>query len=252
MTSTIATPSGDRPRRPRRPGPRCASWRAPRPVPRRRRDPGQPDRHRPDDRRPAGPAHLRARPAALRRRGYLVRGTWAVGAPPPARSRPGCPFRTIFDLLWHGRRHVMMGPSQIDRYGNTNISAIGDYQRPEGGAARRARRAGQHASPPDQLLGAAAHPAGRSSPQVDMVCGVGYDRAAAGRPGRRPLPRPAPGRHQPRPSSTSPPRARHAAAGLGASRASAVDGGAGGDRLPAAASSTRCPRPGCPPPRSCG
>ena len=37
------------------------------------------------------------------------------------------PFRAVFDILAAGRRHVMMGPSQIDRFGNANISAIGDF-----------------------------------------------------------------------------------------------------------------------------
>ncbi|MBO0843758.1 MAG: CoA-transferase, partial [Nocardioides sp.] len=35
------------------------------------------------------------------------------------------PFRSIFDILASGRRHSMMGASQIDRYGNQNISSIG-------------------------------------------------------------------------------------------------------------------------------
>jgi acyl CoA:acetate/3-ketoacid CoA transferase beta subunit len=41
------------------------------------------------------------------------------------------PFSRVFDTLWSGRRHVMMGASQIDRYGNQNISAIGDWARPK-------------------------------------------------------------------------------------------------------------------------
>ncbi|MFE1781592.1 CoA-transferase subunit beta [Streptomyces sp. NPDC059506] len=61
----------------------------------------------------------------------LVAGVWAVDAPPPATAEGWVPFRTIFDLLATGRRHVMMGPSQIDRYGNANISAIGDFARPK-------------------------------------------------------------------------------------------------------------------------
>ena len=28
------------------------------------------------------------------------------------------PYRTIFDIVWSGRRHVMMGATQIDQYGN--------------------------------------------------------------------------------------------------------------------------------------
>ena len=29
------------------------------------------------------------------------------------------PFRSVFDTLWGGRRHVMMGASQIDRHART-------------------------------------------------------------------------------------------------------------------------------------
>ncbi|MEY4166172.1 MAG: Glutaconate CoA-transferase, partial [Actinomycetota bacterium] len=32
------------------------------------------------------------------------------------------PFRQVFDTVWGGRRHVMMGASQIDMYGNSNIA----------------------------------------------------------------------------------------------------------------------------------
>ena len=52
----------------------------------------------------------------------------------------------------------------------------------EGAAARRARRAGQHREPPDELLGAAALDRACSSRPVDCVSGVGYDRAAAAGP----------------------------------------------------------------------
>lgn len=40
------------------------------------------------------------------------------------------PFRRVFDVVTYGRRHVMMGATQIDRHGNQNISAIGDFARP--------------------------------------------------------------------------------------------------------------------------
>ncbi|MFP8880678.1 MAG: CoA-transferase, partial [Myxococcota bacterium] len=41
------------------------------------------------------------------------------------------PFRTVFDLLWSGRRHVVMIASQIDRYGNQNFACIGPHARPK-------------------------------------------------------------------------------------------------------------------------
>lgn len=87
------------------------------------------------------------------------------------------PFSRVFDTLWSGRRHVMMGASQIDRFGNQNISAVGS-----------------HAQPKVQLLGVrgapgntACHPTsyfvnGHNKrvfvPEVDMVCGLGTNRGA--------------------------------------------------------------------------
>lgn len=41
-------------------------------------------------------------------------------------------FSRIFDNVWSGRRHAMVGPSQIDRFGQANISALGGtYQQPK-------------------------------------------------------------------------------------------------------------------------
>lgn len=40
-------------------------------------------------------------------------------------------FARIFDNVWSGRRHAMVTPTQVDRYGQGNISMIGgDYRRP--------------------------------------------------------------------------------------------------------------------------
>ncbi|MDN5894246.1 MAG: CoA-transferase [Nocardioides sp.] len=41
------------------------------------------------------------------------------------------PFRRVFELITYGKRHVMMGATQVDRHGNQNISAIGDFDRPK-------------------------------------------------------------------------------------------------------------------------
>ncbi|HXW32858.1 MAG TPA: CoA-transferase, partial [Acidimicrobiales bacterium] len=41
------------------------------------------------------------------------------------------PYRRVFDVVWSGRRHVMMMATQVDRYGNQNISCIGDWARPK-------------------------------------------------------------------------------------------------------------------------
>jgi acyl CoA:acetate/3-ketoacid CoA transferase beta subunit len=87
------------------------------------------------------------------------------------------PYRTIFDIVWSGRRHVMMGASQIDRFGNQNIAFIGDPRRP------KAQLLGMRGAPGNTIN----HPTSYFIPshsvrtfvaKVDAVSGVGYDRAA--------------------------------------------------------------------------
>lgn len=40
-------------------------------------------------------------------------------------------FARVFDSVWSGRRHAMIGPIQIDRWGQSNLSLIGDLQKPK-------------------------------------------------------------------------------------------------------------------------
>ena len=110
----------------------------------------------------------------------LTQGTWAIGEKPPV-IEGWIPYRAVFDLLWAGRRHVMMGPSQIDRYGNINISAIGDFLRPT------AQLVGVRGAPGNTVHHPTSYWVHRHAPRsfvatVDMVSGVGYDRAAAAGP----------------------------------------------------------------------
>ena len=94
------------------------------------------------------------------------------------------PYRAVFDLVWSGRRHVMMAASQIDRFGNQNISCIGDHARP------KVQLIGMRGAPGNTIHHATsyfipAHSLRVFVPRVDVVCGVGYERAAAlGRAGR--------------------------------------------------------------------
>ncbi|MEV6291510.1 CoA-transferase [Streptomyces sp. NPDC051896] len=91
------------------------------------------------------------------------------------------PYRQHLALVATGRRHVMMGASQLDRYGNQNISCIGDWARP----ARQLL--GVRGAPVNTLNNPTSYWVPRHSrrvfvERVDMVCGVGYDRAAAAGP----------------------------------------------------------------------
>ncbi|GAA2552053.1 CoA-transferase subunit beta [Streptomyces levis] len=90
------------------------------------------------------------------------------------------PYRQHLDLVTGGRRHVMMGASQLDRFGNQNISCIGDRERP------RRQLLGVRGAPVNTLNNPTSYWIPRHSrrvfvERVDVVCGVGYDRAAGAR-----------------------------------------------------------------------
>jgi acyl CoA:acetate/3-ketoacid CoA transferase beta subunit len=90
------------------------------------------------------------------------------------------PYRQHLALVTGGRRHVMMGASQIDRYGNQNISCIGDWARP------KRQLLGVRGAPVNTLNNPTSYWVPRHSrrvfvEKVDMVCGVGYDHAAGAR-----------------------------------------------------------------------
>jgi len=85
-------------------------------------------------------------------------------------------FSRIFDNVWSGRRHITGGPTQIDRYGQANISYIG----------------GSYHQPKIQMLGARGFPGNSISHansfivpshnsrvfvagECDMVCTIGYN-----------------------------------------------------------------------------
>jgi glutaconate CoA-transferase subunit B len=66
---------------------------------------------------------------------------WLLSEPNPLGSRAAnfrqmnetwMGFSRIFDNVWSGKRHITGGPSQIDRFGQANISALGaSYSQPK-------------------------------------------------------------------------------------------------------------------------
>jgi acyl CoA:acetate/3-ketoacid CoA transferase beta subunit len=107
----------------------------------------------------------------------LVDGIWPIGGEPPA-LEGWVPYRTIFEMLWSGRRHVMMIPSQLDSFGNMNISSIGDYAQPKVQLIGVRGAPGNTTNHPTSYW-VPRHNARVFVPRVDRVCGVGYDSAAA-------------------------------------------------------------------------
>jgi acyl CoA:acetate/3-ketoacid CoA transferase beta subunit len=108
----------------------------------------------------------------------LMVGAPPISTPPDELVREAAmPYRSVFDVVWSGRRHIMMMASQIDRTGNQNISAIGDHARP------KVQLVGVRGAPGNSVN----HPTSYWVPdhsvrtfvdQVDVVSGVGYARAA--------------------------------------------------------------------------
>lgn len=92
------------------------------------------------------------------------------------------PYRAMFDVVWWGRRHVIMGASQIDAFGNQNFAAIGaDYARP------KVQLLGFRGAPGNTVNDATSYWIPDHSPKVfvervDVVTGVGWDRAQAAGP----------------------------------------------------------------------
>lgn len=117
---------------------------------------------------------------------HVVEGTWPVGTPALGAGE-NCtveswlPYRAVFDAAWRGDRHVMMTPSQIDAYGNANISAIGSHARPT------AQLLGVRGAPGNAVNHPTSYWIPRHSPRVfaagvDNVAGVGWDSAAKAGP----------------------------------------------------------------------
>ncbi|TMK82684.1 MAG: CoA-transferase [Actinobacteria bacterium] len=88
------------------------------------------------------------------------------------------PFRSVFDVVWSGRRHVMMGATQLDRYGNQNISSLGPHDKP------KVQLIGSRGAPGNTVNHATSYWVPNHSPrvfveEVDFVSGVGTNRGAA-------------------------------------------------------------------------
>ncbi|HET6951141.1 MAG TPA: CoA-transferase [Acidimicrobiales bacterium] len=88
------------------------------------------------------------------------------------------PYRSMFDWVWSGRRHVMMGATQVDRFGNQNLAAIGDYARP------KVQLLGYRGAPGNTINDPTSYWVPNHGPKVfveavDTVTGIGWDRAAA-------------------------------------------------------------------------
>jgi len=100
-----------------------------------------------------------------------------VGVPDAPKVVEGWnPYRMMLEITWSGRRHVMMGATQIDRCGNQNIAAIGPLDAP------KVQLLGFRGAPGNTINDPTSYWVPNHSPKVfvehvDVVTGIGYDRA---------------------------------------------------------------------------
>ncbi|OFJ53752.1 cholesterol ring-cleaving hydrolase subunit IpdB [Mycolicibacterium grossiae] len=94
------------------------------------------------------------------------------------------PFGRVFETLSWGRRHVVMGANQIDRYGNQNLSAFGPIQHP------KRQMFGVRGAPGNTINHATSYWVGGHSTRVfgtsvDIVSGIGWDKVDPNNPAFR-------------------------------------------------------------------
>ena len=113
----------------------------------------------------------------------LIADTPAIGKTAAA-IEGWMPFGRVFETLSWGRRHVVMGANQIDRYGNQNLSAFGPS------STRPDRCSVSAAHPGNAINHATSYWVGNHSKRVfcetvDIVSGVGWDRGRSDNPAFR-------------------------------------------------------------------
>lgn len=86
-------------------------------------------------------------------------------------------YERVFDIIYRGKRHAMVTPVQVDRFGQMNISVIGDYAKPKAALLGVRGYPGNTVSNANSMFipnhGKRTFVAG----EVDMVGGVGYNPA---------------------------------------------------------------------------
>ena len=112
----------------------------------------------------------------------LLAVTPAIGA--PGAIEGWMPFGRVFETLAWGRRHVVMGANQIDRFGNQNLSAFGPLQHPT------RQMFGVRGAPGNTINHATSYWVGNRSrrvfcDRVDIVSGIGWDKVDPDNPAYR-------------------------------------------------------------------
>jgi glutaconate CoA-transferase subunit B len=90
----------------------------------------------------------------------------------------GCmSFDRVFECVWSGKRHAMIGPTQIDRWGQTNLSVVGDYAKPKSAVLGVRGLPGNSINHINSFFVPNHGPRVFVAGEVDMVSGVGHNPA---------------------------------------------------------------------------
>jgi glutaconate CoA-transferase subunit B len=91
-------------------------------------------------------------------------------------------FARIFDNVWGGQRHAMVGPTQIDRFGQANISMVGaDYRKPKAQMLGVRGFPGNSINHANSFFVPSHNPKVFVAGEVDMVASAGYNPARLAR-----------------------------------------------------------------------
>ncbi|WP_431024956.1 CoA-transferase subunit beta [Halomonas sp. H5] len=108
----------------------------------------------------------------------LVEEPIPVGPRDAAPSYAGyLPFERMFECVAGGHRHAMIGPTQVDRFGQTNLSCIGDYARPKVAMLGVRGLPGNSINHINSFFVPAHTRRAFVEGEVDMVSGAGYNPA---------------------------------------------------------------------------
>jgi glutaconate CoA-transferase subunit B len=95
----------------------------------------------------------------------------------PANVEGWALYDRTFSTLWGGKRHSMVGPVQIDRYGQANISVIGDHKQPKVAMLGARGFPGNSIHHPNSFFFPAHNTRAFVPGEVDFVCMAGYNPA---------------------------------------------------------------------------
>jgi len=94
------------------------------------------------------------------------------------------PYDRVFSGLWGGKRHAMVAPTQFDRFGQSNISVIGNHAKPKSALLGARGFPGNSVHHPNSFFFASHNTRSFVSGEVDFVCTAGYnpERYSNGKP----------------------------------------------------------------------